>query len=320
MPTIARRSSLPLLLVLLCGILGATSAHATHPAAGNCTHEHGPVSDPRRCDLTGPEGGLCDVDGEPGICVQEGKYCRCDSYGNLQRQNLDLMANNMRILILLLGRGVIRGIGQPGVCAQFGVLAFEFEEALAAVLALGTLQFYEPRLLGELDIMLLNWKKIARFADRRCGIALVVTPRIQNLLLLKQQMVAFFLLLFPALPPVPTPTPAATPAPTPTCSTGDYATVDGQAFSATVNDCGIASFVIRSLAFCPMLVESFGSNGNVTFALRQSTSDTADASGLEILGNPDHECALTLTPGPTIDLICDDGQTGTCMASYATSP
>ena len=318
----ARRSSLPLILVLLCSALGPATAHATHPAAGNCTHEHGPTSDPRRCDLTGPEGEICDIDGEPGICVQEGKYCRCDTYGNAQRQNLNVMANNMQVLILLLGRGSLRGIGQPAVCAQFGVLALEFEEALAAVLALGTLQLYEPRLLGELDVMLLNWKKVGRFADRRCGIALAITPIIQNLLLLKQQMLAFFLILFPAPPPVPTPTPVPTPAPSPVCSTGDYATVDGQTFSATVNDCGIGSFVIRSLAFCPMLVENFGTNGNVEFPLREGSSDTADASALEVLGNPDHDCAMTvtLTPSPTIDLSCDDGQSGTCTAAYVTSP
>ncbi len=311
----AKHSPILVIVVLLASVLGAGRAHATHPAAGTCTHEHGPVSDPRRCELTGAANEPCTIDAEPGVCVPEGKYCRCDTRGNVQRKNLNVMANNIQVLILLLGRGAIRGIGQPGVCAQLGVLTLEFQEALAAVLALGALQLYEPRLLGELDLMLLNWLKVVRLADRRCDLLLVGTPVIQNLLLLKQQMIGFFLLLFPLLPPVPTPVP------TPACSTGDYAGVDGQAFSASVNGCGIGSFVIRALAFCPMLVESFGVNGNVEFPLRQGTSNVADASALDILGKPDHDCTmtLTLTPSPTIDLACDDGQDGTCTASYLTS-
>jgi hypothetical protein len=103
------------------------------------------------------------------------------------------------------------------------------------------------------------------------------------------------------------------------CSVGDWAAVDDFFFSVTdIPTCGISFFGPVDSGVCPLAVDNFGSNGSVPFSLKPGTTDTVQASGLEINGQSGHSCemALTLDGGMVrVSLSCTDGM-ATCQDEF----
>lgn len=180
--------------------------------------------------------------------------------------------------------------------------------------ALDTLQpvdMYHPDFLGQIDFVAANLHKFAGMA-RSCGIDLPTKEVGNTLQRTKDEGSANAASFLGLLDPI--------------CSIGVFGTVNNFSFSGS-GTCGISFFGINA-SECPVVVQNFGTNGDVQFSLKADTQDTILASGLTILGQPGHTCELTLIPtgltsttlapiGPAQMSLTCTGPAGSCSATFS---
>lgn len=157
--------------------LVARPAVASHSAAGNCKHAH--VSSDKRsyssCNGRGAgplEGQACTVDGQSGECVQITRGCQCRTT-KIDRQVALLLSVHESLESALLYAQLqaapaagdthatpLTGEEEPQLlgalaCSQLNVLAASAIFDASALATLGYLRFYDPRLLGKIDEIIL---------------------------------------------------------------------------------------------------------------------------------------------------------------------
>lgn len=291
--------------LVACSVIALSSrsavAHPPPPGIFGCAHTHGLAGN---CILDAPGGACVRPNGQPGICKifgSGGRFCACvdDRGSGSLIAGLPMMKETVEIALESKKAGST--VGRDAVCAQNQALATNFMVSHDAIRSLdpSDRQLYAPELLQQVDFVATNLKKFAS-ALRPCGIT-IPTDTIADTLRKTKLDISSSAESFLGLQD---------------CNLGDFSGLDGVTCSANTPGCGISTLGIGvDTASCQVNINPFGSNGLVAFTPTGNPSEVS-ANGLDIQGNPNHDCTLTASVNGSIDIIGGCSGPTSCTHSF----